>query len=127
MLKWLAPIMSFTAEEAFARYPGADASMHLTSFPEIPRAWNDPAISTPSGTVREVRRVVTAALELERAAKRIGSSLEAAPVVHVTDAELRGALEGVDLAQVCITSGIEVIAGPLPSDAVVASDASASA
>ncbi len=122
--KWLAPILSFTADEAFALYrPGEEASIHLASFPKIPREWRDDNLAAKWDRVREVRGAVTAALELERAAKRIGSSLEAAPVVYVDDADLVSGLEGVDMAEVCITSGIEVIAGALPAEAVVASDA----
>ncbi len=124
ILKWLAPILSFTAEEAYALYrPGDDASIHLASFPKIPREWRDANLAAKWDRVREVRGAVTAALELERAAKRIGSSLEAAPVVYVDDTDLMSGLEGVDMAEVCITSGIDVIAGKLPADAVVASDA----
>jgi isoleucyl-tRNA synthetase len=124
VLKWLAPILSFTADEAFALYrPGEEASIHLASFAKIPREWRDDNLAAKWDRVREVRGAVTAALELERAAKRIGSSLEAAPVVYVDDADLMRGLDGVDMAEVCITSGIEVIAGPLPDGAVVASDA----
>ncbi|OYW57251.1 MAG: isoleucine--tRNA ligase [Hyphomicrobium sp. 32-62-53] len=123
ILKWLAPILSFTAEEAYALYrPGDDTSIHLASFPKIPRDWRDENLAAKWDRVREVRSAVTAALELERAAKRIGSSLEAAPVVYVDDADLMSGLDGLDMAEVCLTSGIEVIAGPLPADAVVASD-----
>jgi len=123
ILKWLAPILSFTADEAFALYrPGEAASIHLTSFPKIPREWRDDNLAAKWDRVREVRSAVTAALELERAGKRIGSSLEAAPIVYVDDADLMSGLDGVDLAEVCITSGIEVIAGALPESAVVASD-----
>ncbi len=120
---WLAPILSFTAEEAWvSRYPGDDASVHLTVFPEIPKAWNDPALDARWEKIRRVRRVVTGALELERAGKRIGSSLEAAPVVYVPDVELRGALDGVDFAQVCITSGITVKPEAAPAEAYALSD-----
>ena len=56
--------------------------------------------------VRTVRRVVTGALEIERAQKRIGSSLEAHPIVHVSNAELAEAVLDVDLAEVCITSAL---------------------
>ena len=115
---WLAPILSFTAEEAWvARYPGADSSVHLQTFPEIMTRWRDPVLAAKWEKIKRVRRVVTGALELERAGKRIGSSLEAAPIVYVTDAELRAALEGVDFAQVCITSGITVTADAAPEEA----------
>ncbi len=122
ILKWLAPILSFTAEEAYALYRPGEASIHLAGFPKIPREWRDDNLAAKWDRVREVRSAVTAALELERAAKRIGSSLEAAPVVYVDDADLMSGLDGLDMAEVCLTSGIEVIAGPLPADAVVASD-----
>jgi isoleucyl-tRNA synthetase len=122
ILKWLAPILSFTAEEAYALYRPGEASIHLAGFPKIPREWRDDNLAAKWDRVREVRSAVTAALELERAAKRIGSSLEAAPVVYVDDADLMSGLEGLDMAEVCLTSAIEVIAGPLPGDAVVASD-----
>jgi isoleucyl-tRNA synthetase len=122
ILKWLAPILSFTAEEAYALYRPGEASIHLAGFPKIPREWRDDNLAAKWDRVREVRSAVTAALELERAAKRIGSSLEAAPVVYVDDADLMSGLDGLDMAEVCLTSAIEVIAGPLPADAVVASD-----
>jgi isoleucyl-tRNA synthetase len=68
--------------------------------------------------VRNVRRAVTGALELERAAKRIGSSLQAAPVVHVQmDADSIAALRSVDMAEVCITSGLDLVEGDGPADA----------
>ena len=69
-----------------------------------------------------MRRVVTGALEIERAAKKIGSSLEAAPQVFIADDDLMAALDDVDLAEVCITSGIEVIAGEPPAGAFTLHD-----
>ncbi len=53
-----------------------------------------------------MRRVITGALEIERAQKRIGSSLEAHPIVLVTDEDLYEAVLDVDLAEVCITSAL---------------------
>ena len=69
-----------------------------------------------------MRRVVTGALEIERANKKIGSSLEAAPQVYIKDDELLSALEGIDFAEVCITSGIEVIDGEAPEGAFTLPD-----
>ena len=86
LLAWLAPILSFTAEEAWlAREPGREGSVHLETFPELDKAWRNDELAKKWELVRDVRRVVTGALELERAAKRIGSSLEAAPDVYVAD------------------------------------------
>jgi isoleucyl-tRNA synthetase len=68
--------------------------------------------------VREVRRVITGALEIERQHKKtIGSSLEAAPTVYVTDPNLIAALEGVDLAEIAITSDAKLETGEAPADA----------
>jgi isoleucyl-tRNA synthetase len=94
-----------------ARYPGNESSVHLELFPEVPVNWRDDALAEKWRKVRDVRRVVTGALELERAAKRIGSSLEAAPVVYVSDPELFAALVDVELAEVSITSGATLVEG----------------
>jgi isoleucyl-tRNA synthetase len=67
--------------------------------------------------VRQVRRVVTGAIEIERAAKRIGSSLEAAPIVHVSDPELFAAVVDIDLAEVSITSAATLVQGAGPASA----------
>ncbi|HEX2353471.1 MAG TPA: class I tRNA ligase family protein, partial [Xanthobacteraceae bacterium] len=115
---WLAPMLPFTAEEAWlARYPSAEDSVHLELFPEVPSAWRDDALAEKWRRVRNVRRVVTGALEIERAHKRIGSSLEAAPVVFVSDPELFAALVDVDLAEVAITSAATLVQGEGPPEA----------
>jgi isoleucyl-tRNA synthetase len=112
---WLAPMLCFTAEEAWlARDPGA-TSVHLEQFPAVPAGWRDDALAEKWRRVRAVRRVVTGALELERAGKRIGSSLEAAPQVYVSDPDLLAVLNGVDLAEICITSGGTLHAGEGPA------------
>jgi isoleucyl-tRNA synthetase len=114
---WLAPILCFTMEEAWQSRFG-QGSVHLERFPEVDPTWRDEALSARWDKVREVRRVVTGALEIERQVKKtIGSSLEAAPVVHVSDAELLAALDGVDLAEISITSDAKVVAGEGPADA----------
>jgi isoleucyl-tRNA synthetase len=91
--------------------------VHLELFPKLPESWLDEALEARWEKIARVRRVVTGALEIERREKRIGSSLEAAPKVFVADGELLKALDGVDFAEVCITSGIEVLAGNGPDDA----------
>jgi isoleucyl-tRNA synthetase len=115
---WLAPMLPFTAEEAWlARYPSQEGSVHLELFPELPPAWRDDALAEKWRKVRTVRRVVTGALEIERAQKRIGSSLEAAPVVYVSDPDLFAALVDVDLAEVAITSAATLVQGAGPPEA----------
>ncbi|MBX9907719.1 MAG: isoleucine--tRNA ligase [Beijerinckiaceae bacterium] len=118
---WLAPILVFTTEEAWLeRYPEAkslDGSVHLELFAKAPASWLDPELAERWAKIRKVRRVVTGALELERAAKRLGSSLEAAPEVFVSDPDLFAALSGADLAEISITSTILVRNGEGPADA----------
>jgi len=114
---WLAPILSFTAEEAWlARDPDA-ASVHLETFPVVPSSWRDEALAEKWERLRHLRRVVTGALELERAAKRIGSSLEAAPIVYVSDPDLFAAAVDIDLAELCITSAATLVEGEGPPSA----------
>ena len=91
--------------------------MHLELFPEVPAAWRDDALAEKWRKVRIVRRVVTGALEIERAQKRIGSSLEAHPIVHVSNEELFEAVLDVDLAEVCITSAATLVEDEGPADA----------
>ena len=105
ILKWLAPVLSFTCEEAWRLYrPDAEPSVHLTLFPEGLETFRDDALAAKWETIRNVRRVVTGALEVERAAKHIGSSLEASPLVYVSDQRIFDTLFDIDLAEVCITS-----------------------
>jgi isoleucyl-tRNA synthetase len=118
ILKWLAPVLSFTCEEAWRMYkPDAEPSVHLTLFPDGLESLRDEALAAKWEIIRDVRRVVTGALELERAAKRIGSSLEASPIVYVSNRELIATLFDVDLAEVCITSNYEVREGDAPAGA----------
>ena len=115
--RWLAPILVFTAEEAWlARYPDS-LSVHLEVFPDLPAGWKQDELAKRWAQIRRVRRVVTGALEIERAQKRIGSSLESAPVVYVSDPALAALLQGVEFADVCITSAIQIEIGDGPSDA----------
>src|SRR5262249_4833459 len=117
-VRWLAPLICFTAEEAWlARYPSAGGSVPLELFPEVPMAWRNDRLHKKWEAIKGVRRVVTGALEIARAAKAIGSSLEAAPQVFIADPALKEAVGGVDLAEVCITSDIEVVAGEPPQGA----------
>ncbi len=145
---WLAPMLCFTAEEAYLSRYGNDAgtevgstrlrsldsltetrvhavSVHLEGFPEIPAAWRDDTLARVWGDIRRVRRVVTGALEIERADKRIGSSLEAAPAIYISDpallrtvaTELAGEHGEIGMAEIAITSGATVTSGDGPAAA----------
>ena len=115
---WLAPMLCFTAEECWlSRYGDTAPSVHLQTFPHVPASWRDDALAEKWRRIRNVRRVVTGALELERAQKRIGSSLEAAPIVHVADKDLFAAIVDADLAEICITSAATLVETDGPANA----------
>ncbi len=123
ILKWLAPVLSFTAEEAWLMLrPDGAASVHLKTFPTELGQYRDDALATRWETLRAVRRVVTGALEVARAAKEIGSSLEASPLVYVADKNLFAALFDVDLAEICITSNAMVTNETAPASAFALPD-----
>ncbi|MBW7850562.1 MAG: isoleucine--tRNA ligase [Rhodospirillales bacterium] len=114
---WLAPFVCFTAEEAWlCRHPDPDGSVHLRLFPDVPAAWRDEALAARWQKIRDVRRVVTGALEIERVAKRIGASLQAAPTLYVEDVYAQ-ALAGLDMAEIAITSSLGVVRGAAPEGA----------
>ncbi len=112
---WLAPILCFTAEEAWRHRPwsGGEESVHLRRFPDLPKDWRDPDLAERWEKIRALRRVLTGALEIARAEKKIGASLQAKPRLYLTP-EHEALLTGLDLAEIAITSGIETIVGPAP-------------
>ncbi|CAA6602991.1 isoleucyl-tRNA synthetase [Rhodospirillaceae bacterium LM-1] len=119
---WLAPFVCFTAEEAWlARNPGDGESVHLRHFPEIPHVWQNEALARRWEAVRNLRRVLTGAMEQERAAKRIGSSLQAAPILFLTP-ELAKSVEGVDMAEISITSDVKIVIDAVPDGAFAMAD-----
>jgi len=106
LVVWLAPVLCFTAEEAWtARYGNKAESIHLQQFPEIPSEWRDDELSKKWADIRSVRRVVTGAMELARNEKKIGAPLQAHPKVYVT-AEHKNLLQGINFAEVCISSAL---------------------
>jgi isoleucyl-tRNA synthetase len=114
---WLAPILVFTMEDVWlSRFPGERSSVHLIDMPATPADWLNEPLAAKWDGVRRARRAVTAALEVQRAAKVIGASLEAAPVVHIEDAGLLAALKSVDFADLCITSALDLTATPAPEE-----------
>ncbi|MCB1352426.1 MAG: isoleucine--tRNA ligase [Rhodobacteraceae bacterium] len=120
---WFAPILCFTMEDVWLeRFPGEDSSVHLTDFPETPADWRDDANATRWETIRAARRVVTGALEVERREKRIGASLEAAPVVHVADPSSLELLRSVPFHDLCITSTVTLTDAPAPEGAFTLDD-----
>lgn len=111
LVSWLAPILSFTAEEAWSHRPKGifdDAeSVHLRTFPDVPLNWNNADLAEKWDKIREVREAITATLEPYRADKTIGSSLEAAPTIKAND-DYQAAIKETDMAEIAIVSDMSV-------------------
>ncbi len=117
-MTWFAPILCFSMEEAWlARFSGENESVHLQDFIATPDDWADTALIAKWTRIRALRRVVTGALEIQRRDKVIGASLEAAPVLFVADAADAALFDGVDLAEIAITSAASVSTDAPPEDA----------
>jgi isoleucyl-tRNA synthetase len=116
LVRWLAPVLAFTCDEAWTARHGTDECVHLHRFREVPLAWRDDALADKWARVRDIRRVITGALEIERREKRIGASLEARPTVHLGGEDL-ALVADLDMAELAITSGIELTDAPAPADA----------
>ncbi|MFO1069193.1 MAG: isoleucine--tRNA ligase [Geminicoccaceae bacterium] len=119
---WLAPVLVFTTEEAWlARHPDTDGSVHLRTYPAVPPEWRQPALGERWERIRDIRRVVTGALEIERREKRIGASLQAAPVLHLQQEDLE-LLHGLDMAELAITSALRLRTDAPPAAAFALDD-----
>lgn len=107
LTKWLAPILSFTAEEAWqTRYP--HDSVHEHDFPVLPKIWHNPSLGATWSQIRDIRRVVTGALEQERAQGNIGSSLQAHVILSITTPEHASLFDSKEIAEIMITSSGEL-------------------
>ena len=113
---WLAPVLVFTAEEAFqARTPSAAGSVHLQAFPTVPADWRDPALAERVVRLREARGAVTAALESARRDGLIKSSLQAAvslPAASFDLLDAEGWAECAIVSQVAAGAALAVSRAP---------------
>ena len=110
---WLAPILCFTAEEAWSHRPEGvfeeAESVHLRDFVDVPQAWKNDALEEKWTDIRAARKNVLEAIEPLRASKELGSSLEAHPVLSTNSAHVLEA--AYEMADICITSEMTVSEG----------------
>lgn len=118
---WLAPVLSFTAEEAWLSYQlnQDKKSIHLQTFPEIPEIWNNEKIGEKGIFTQEVRKTITASIEIERLAKTIGSSLEAEIYIYSNDPENSKFLNSMDFSEIAIVSKAVIVNAQVPSNATM--------
>jgi len=109
LVHWLSPVLVFTAEEAFEHRHGA-GSVHLGRYPDLPEAWRDPALDARFKRLREIRALVTQAIEPMRRDKIVGASAEVAVRLHLPGEADRALVAAVDFAELCIVASVEVVA-----------------
>ncbi|HLE43619.1 MAG TPA: class I tRNA ligase family protein, partial [Methylomirabilota bacterium] len=119
LVRLMAPVLSFTAEEVWNHVPGTGkaASVHLTDFPEADRAWLNTDVEKGWETLLRVRGEVAKALEQARAAKLIGAALDARVTLYVHDPALAPLLaDDALLRELFIVSQLERVESPPPAD-----------
>ncbi|MDP2450008.1 MAG: isoleucine--tRNA ligase [Polaromonas sp.] len=121
MLRWMAPFLSFTAEEAWKVF-GSSESIFMETYADL--AAPDEALLAKWTRIRELRDAVNKDIEALRADGKVGSSLQAKVTLEVApdDHALLASL-GDDLKFVFITSAIDLIAGSAQSISTEASSA----
>ncbi|GBQ61913.1 isoleucyl-tRNA synthetase [Ameyamaea chiangmaiensis NBRC 103196] len=108
---WLAPVLVFTAEEAWSARFGTAESVHLQDFPDLPTHWHDPVLAERWMSLRAVRRILTTEIEVARREGLIGAALQAAIELPLSEAEA-ALFAGVDWAELAIVSGVDVLVIP---------------
>jgi isoleucyl-tRNA synthetase len=107
LLKWFAPILSFTTEEIYRLILNDNKSIHLTKFIEFPKSFNNENLNQKWLELIKIRNVCNISIEEKRASKEIGSSLEASLKINL-DKKLNDISKDVDFSELCITSSAEV-------------------
>jgi isoleucyl-tRNA synthetase len=105
---WLAPVLCFTAEEAWCARFGEAISVHLELFPTLPEAWHDDALAAKWETIRAIRRRITVPIEEARKADVIGSSLQAAVELPLS-ADHEHLLDEAEWCEIAIVSSVRIV------------------
>jgi len=108
LLKWFAPILSFTTEEIYSLIKNDNnESIHTELFSTIPSHWHDEELSSKWLELIKIREICNSSIELKRANKEIGSSLEANLIINLND-KLIEITKGIDFSELCITSSAKI-------------------
>src|SRR5210317_1921610 len=107
LLRWFAPILSFTTEEIHRLITNDDKSIHLTKFLEFPKNFKNENLNQKWLELIKIRNVCNISIEEKRASKEIGSSLEASLKINL-DKKLNEISKDVNFSELCITSSAEV-------------------
>jgi len=108
LLKWFAPILSFTTEEIYSLLKiNINKSIHLENFSKIPPQWNNKDLENKWNELIKIREICNSSIELKRAAKEIGSSLETNLIINLNEKMIKLAKD-VDFSELCITSDAKI-------------------
>ena len=107
LLKWFAPILSFTTEEIYQLISKKNKSIHLEKFLNFPKKFENLALNEKWNELIKIRDICNISIEEKRASKEIGSSLEAALSIKLDKKGLE-VIKNIDLSELCITSSAEV-------------------
>ena len=107
MLKWFAPILSFTTEEIYRLLLKDNKSIHLEKFIDFPNTFANEKLYQKWLELIKIRNICNISIEEKRANKEIGSSLEAKLNIHL-DQKLKEITKNIDFAELCITSKAEI-------------------
>jgi len=105
---WLAPVLAFTADEAWVARYGEQTSVHLAQLFATSAQWLDAELGARWDSIRSARRRITNAIEEQRQLGAIKSSLQAAVEIGPEEASL---LAPEAWAELAIVSGARVGAG----------------
>ena len=113
MLKWFAPILSFTTEEIYTLVNKNNSkSIHLEQFPDIPSDWSNNNLEKKWEKLITIRNACNISIEEKRSSKEIGSSLEANLEINLNK-NFTNIVKGTDFSEICITSGAEIKFGDI--------------
>ena len=110
LVRWFAPILSFTTEEIFKLVYKDKKSIHLEQFKKIPLKFYDEKLENKWIELKNIRETCTSSIEEKRALKEIGSSLEAKLKIELDEKNYDN-FKDLDFAELCITSSAEVVKG----------------
>ena len=107
LLKWFAPILSFTTEEIFILTNKNKKSIHLEKFIKIPKSFENKRLNEKWLELKKIRDICNISIEAKRASKEIGSSLEANLTISLNE-KLFKITENTNFAELCITSNAKI-------------------
>ena len=107
LLKWFAPILSFTTEEIYQLVSKNNKSIHLEKFLNFPKEFENNQLNEKWSELSKIRDICNISIEEKRASKEIGSSLEASLEIEL-DKKGLDLIKGIDLSEICITSSVKI-------------------